>query len=105
ELFAPKIHTDRIAGLIRNYEFADDSALSYFRNRLKEAPKDVAFGLDWVLRHADTAEKQDAAANALIFKTDVLWAQLDALHAAYVEPGRIPPGAWQPDQGLAARTP
>ena len=101
ELFAPKIHEDRIAGLLKNYEFADESSLSYFVNRLKEAPKDVAFGLGWVLDHADTAEKQDAAANALIFKTDVLWSQLDALHAAYVEPGRIPPGAWQPGTALA----
>lgn len=97
ELFAPKIHKDRIAGLLKNYDFADDSSLSYFRNRLKEAPKDVAFGLQWVLDHADTQEKQDAAAQALIFKTDVLWAQLDALYAAYVTPARIPPGAWVPD--------
>ncbi len=101
ELFAPKIHKDRIAGLLENYDFADDRSLSYFRNRLKEAPKDVAFGLQWVLDHADTAEKQDAAANALIFKTDVLWAQLDALYAAYVTPARIPPGAWMPGDGLA----
>ncbi|ABV92200.1 coenzyme PQQ biosynthesis protein C [Dinoroseobacter shibae DFL 12 = DSM 16493] len=101
ELFAPKIHANRIQGLLKNYAFADDSSLSYFRNRLKEAPKDVAFGLSWVLDHADTQEKQDAAAKALVFKTDVLWAQLDALSAAYVEPARIPPGAWQPHEGLA----
>lgn len=100
ELFAPKIHANRIEGLLRHYDFADDSSLSYFRTRLKEAPKDVAFGLGWVLDHADTAEKQDAAANALIFKTDVLWSQLDALHSAYVAPGRIPPGGWQPGTGL-----
>ena len=99
---SPKIHKDRIAGLLQNYDFADDSSLSYFQNRLAEAPKDVAFGLAWVLDHADTAEKQDAAANALIFKTDVLWSQLDALHAAYVAPARIPPGAWQPGTGLLA---
>ena len=103
ELFAPKIHAKRIEGLLQNYDFADDAALSYFRNRLKEAPRDVAFGLQWVLDHADTEEKQDAAAAALIFKTDVLWAQLDALHAAYVEPARIPPGAWQPGEGLMMR--
>lgn len=96
ELFAPKIHAQRIEGLLANYAFADNSSLSYFRNRLKEAPKDVAFGLSWVLDHADTAEKQDASAAALIFKTDVLWSQLDALHSAYVTPARIPPGAWQP---------
>ena len=101
ELFAPKIHKDRIAGLLKNYDFADDSSLSYFQNRLKEAPKDVAFGLAWVLDHADTQEKQDAAARALEFKTDVLWAQLDALYSAYVAPARIPPGAWQPGEGLA----
>lgn len=96
ELFAPKIHANRIQGLLKNYDFADDSSLSYFKNRLKEAPKDVAFGLAWVLDNADTAEKQDMAAQALEFKTDVLWSQLDALWGAYVEPGRIPPGAWQP---------
>ncbi|HBM61143.1 pyrroloquinoline-quinone synthase PqqC [Salipiger marinus] len=101
ELFAPKIHANRIEGLLRNYAFADDAALSYFRNRLNEAPKDVAFGLAWVLDHADTAEKQEMAARALMFKTDVLWSQLDALWGAYVEPARIPPGAWRPGEGLA----
>lgn len=53
-----------------------------------------------MLDRADTEEKQDMAAKALIFKTDVLWSQLDALSGAYVEPGRIPPGAWQPGTGL-----
>ncbi|MEP3847507.1 MAG: pyrroloquinoline-quinone synthase PqqC [Paracoccaceae bacterium] len=100
ELFAPKIHANRIEGLLKNYDFADDSSLSYFKNRLKEAPKDVAFGLAWVLEHANTQEKQDAAAKALEFKTDVLWSQLDALSSAYVEPARIPPGAWVPGTGL-----
>jgi pyrroloquinoline-quinone synthase len=100
ELFAPKIHTQRIAGLLEHYAFADDAALSYFRNRLSEAPKDVAFGLAYVLDHADTLEKQDAAAAALTFKTDVLWSQLDALHSAYVAPARIPPGGWDGETGL-----
>jgi pyrroloquinoline-quinone synthase len=30
-------------------------------------------------------------------KCDILWAQLDALHFAYVEPGWPPPGAFQID--------
>lgn len=101
ELFAPAIHTQRIEGLLKHYDFADDVSLSYFRKRLDQAPRDVAFGLAWVLDHADTAEKQDQAAAALSFKTDVLWAQLDALEHAYVTPARIPPGAWQPGEGLA----
>ena len=42
------------------------------------------------------------------FKCNVLWAQLDALHHAYVAPGLIPPGAFRPeahmsDAGKAAR--
>lgn len=100
ELFAPAIHAARIEGLLAHYDFADDSALSYFRARLNEAPGDVAFGLAWVLDHADTAERQDAAAAALVFKTDVLWAQLDALYAAYVAPAHLPPGAWRPGTHL-----
>jgi pyrroloquinoline-quinone synthase len=103
ELFAPAIHARRIEGLLAHYAFADDASLAYFRNRLKEAPKDVAVGLAWVLDHADIAEKQDAAAAALVFKTEVLWAQLDALEAGYVTPGRIPPGAWIPGEGLLLR--
>ena len=63
----------------------------------------MAFGLGYVLDHADTLEKQDAAAAALTFKTEVLWAQLDALEAAYVTPGRIPPRAWVPGEGLLLR--
>lgn len=100
ELFAPRIHEQRIEGLLANYAFANEQSLAYFKNRLKEAPKDVAFGLAYVLDHADTAEKQDQAAAALTFKTDVLWAQLDALYSAYVTPARIPPGAWAPGEGL-----
>jgi pyrroloquinoline-quinone synthase len=101
ELFAPKIHKDRIAGLLKNYDFANEETISYFQHRLSEAPRDVAFGLEWVLDNAVTKEGQDAAAGALIFKTEVLWAQLDALHSAYVDPGRIPPGAWMPGEGFA----
>ena len=100
ELFAPKIHENRIEGLLRHYDFADDTSLSYFRKRLTEAPRDVAYGLGWVLDHADTPEKADMACAALIFKTDVLWAQLDALWGAYVD-GHVPPGAWRPGEGMA----
>ncbi len=101
ELFAPSIHERRIEGMLKHYAFANAESMSYFQKRLTEAPKDVAFGLKWVLDHADTPEKEDMACEALIFKTNVLWAQLDALWGAYVEPGRIPPGAWKPGEGMA----
>ena len=100
EMFAPQIHKDRIAGLMEHYDFATPDSTIYFRQRLNEAPKDVAFGLQWVLDHAVTKRDQDSAAAALMFKTQVLWAQLDALWSAYVAPGHIPPGSWHPGEGL-----
>ena len=97
ELFAPDIHRERIAGLLEHYDFADDRTMSYFRKRLEEAPRDVQFGLAYVLREARTPEQQQGVIDALYFKCDVLWAQLDALYHAYVEPGHVPPGAFVPE--------
>jgi len=99
ELFAPDLHKTRIAALLENYEFANDRTLAYFRKRLDQAPRDVTFGLNYVLGEARTRDQQEAALAALRFKTDVLWAQLDALYAAYVSPGLVPPGAFVPDDG------
>lgn len=97
ELFAPDIHRERIAGFLEHYPFANDVSLAYFRKRLDEAPRDVRFGLAWVLENARTPEQQQAVIHALSFKLDMLWAQLDALYFAYVDPGFIPPGAYVPD--------
>lgn len=97
ELFAPGLHRSRIAGFEAYYDFANEATLSYFRTRLDQAPRDVGFGLAYVLDHAVTLEQQQQVVAALRFKTEVLWAQLDALHHAYVQPGLIPPGAFVPD--------
>jgi len=98
ELFAPELHKTRIDALLKNYAFANDRTLAYFRKRLDQAPRDVMFGLSYVLREARTRDQQEAALAALRFKTDVLWAQLDALHHAYVTPALIPPGAFVPEK-------
>jgi len=97
ELFAPDLHKTRIAALLENYDFANERTLAYFRTRLTQAPRDVEFGLSYVLREARTRDQQELALAALRFKTDVLWAQLDALYYAYVSPGFIPPGAFVPE--------
>lgn len=97
ELFAPAIHRQRIEGMLAGYDFIGEEVMAYFRRRLVQAPQDVAFALDYVRRHADTAERQQAVMDALRFKCDVLWAQLDALHHAYVTPGLPPPGAFVPE--------
>ena len=96
ELFAPSIHSERISGMLANYSFIDESMMGYFQRRLSQAPRDVKFALTYVKEHAKTAEAQQAVVDALLFKTQVLWAQLDALYLAYVEPGLIAPGAFRP---------
>jgi len=96
ELFAPKIHKERISGMLENYDFISDGVMQYFKRRLAQAPDDAAFALEYVKRNARTPEAQTAVLEALKFKCNVLWAQLDALHVAYVEPAMIPPGAFVP---------
>jgi pyrroloquinoline-quinone synthase len=95
ELFAPAIHRERIDGLLSNYGFFTDDALAYFRTRLVQAPRDSSFALKYVLANARTPADEAAACAALVFKTNVLWAQLDALYCAYIE-DYVPPGAFQP---------
>ncbi len=99
EMFAPTIHRERISGMLENYDFIAEDVMAYFRRRLTQAPRDVEFALGYVKREATTPERQRAVLDALRFKCNVLWTQLDALHSAYVEPGRIPPGAFDPDAG------
>jgi pyrroloquinoline-quinone synthase len=96
ELFAPSIHRRRITGMLANYSFIDERVVAYFRRRLDQANRDADFALSYVKRHALTREQQESAIAALTFKTEVLWAQLDALHYAYVTPSLIPPGAFRP---------
>ncbi len=96
ELFAPAIHSERIAGMLEGYDFISEDLVAYFRRRLNQAPRDSRFALDYVRQHARTAEQQQAVQDALKFKTDVLWAMLDALYYAYVVPGYVPPGAFDP---------
>jgi coenzyme PQQ biosynthesis protein C len=83
---------------LANYDFISRDALAYFNKRLDQAPRDADFALDYVKREARRPDQQQAVIDALTFKCDVLWAQLDALHYAYVEPRHIPPGAFTPRQ-------
>lgn len=102
ELFSPQIISNRVAGMLKHYDFVSSQALAYFEHRLSEAPRDSDFALDYVKRHADTVDKQEQVKAALRFKCGVLWAQLDALYLAYVEPGLRWPGAFVPDDARTA---
>jgi pyrroloquinoline quinone (PQQ) biosynthesis protein C len=48
-----------------------------------------------VYENAKTREQQKLATQALRDKCDILWALLDALYFAYVQPAWPPPGAFQ----------
>jgi coenzyme PQQ biosynthesis protein C len=96
ELFAPSIHRERIAGMLANYDFVNDDVMAYFKRRLSQAPRDATFALEFVKQYASTRALQRECVNAVRFKCDVLWAQLDALYLAYVV-GQIPPGAYRPE--------
>lgn len=96
ELFAPSIHRERISGMLASYSFVNDEVMAYFKRRLSQAPRDATFALEFVKDYATTRDLQEACVDAVRFKCNVLWAQLDALHHAYVA-GRIPPGAYRPD--------
>ncbi|MEO1281272.1 MAG: pyrroloquinoline-quinone synthase PqqC [Pseudomonadota bacterium] len=98
ELFAPKIHKERISGMLENYDFIDDKVMAYFKRRLNQAPRDSDFALKYIKEHAATRAEQEACVDAVRFKCNVLWVQLDALYNAYVEPAHIPPGAFRPGE-------
>jgi coenzyme PQQ biosynthesis protein C len=100
ELFSPAIIGERVAGMLKGYDFITPDTLAYFDKRPPQANRDSAFALDYVRRHATTPETQRAVLDALIFKCSVLWTMLDVLYHAYVAPKQVPPDAFIPeDQG------
>jgi coenzyme PQQ biosynthesis protein C len=96
EMFSPVIITERMAGMLANYDFISRETMSYFDKRPPQAQRDSDFALDYVKQHAKTPEQQQLVLAALEFKCSVLWSMLDALAYAYVAPGHIPPGAFVP---------
>ena len=96
ELFAPDIHRERIALMMKNYKFTNEKNMSYFVKRLGQAPIDIEQVLSYALDNAKTREEQENVYNALVFKMQMLWAMLDGLHYSYCEPGLIPPGVFVP---------
>jgi pyrroloquinoline-quinone synthase len=94
ELFAPMLHATRLPAFEQHYPWVDKKGLEYFRARLIEAPRDVEFGLQYVLEHCTTRDLQEKAIVALTTKCHILWSLLDALYFAYISPG-WPPPLWQ----------
>jgi len=94
ELFSRDLITLRMDRLRQHYPWLS-GGLDYFEARLTQAPEDAAFAIRYVYEQAKTREEQEKAIQALRDKCDILWAQLDALYFAYVQPGWPPPGAFR----------
>src|SRR5271157_1147620 len=94
ELFSRDLIALRMDCLRQHYPWLSNG-LDYFTARLHQAPEDARFALQWVTEHAHTRHEQELAIAALQAKCDILWAQLDALYLAYVQPGWPPPGTFR----------
>ena len=97
ELFSPMAIGARVRGMLENYDYITPEILAYFDKRPVQATRDSDFALGYVREHALRTDQQQDVIAALNFKCSVLWAQLDALYHAYVEPGHVPPGAFVPE--------
>src|SRR5262245_4790061 len=54
ELFSPGIISERVAGMLANYDFVTRETLAYFDKRPPQAARDSDFALDYVRRFAVT---------------------------------------------------
>jgi pyrroloquinoline-quinone synthase len=94
ELFSRDLISLRMEKLRQHYPWLA-GGLDYFQARLTQAPEDAQFATEYVYRQAKSRAAQELAIQALRDKCDILWAQLDALYFAYVEPAWPPPGAFR----------
>jgi pyrroloquinoline-quinone synthase len=94
ELFSRDLISLRMERLREHYPYLS-GGLDYFEARLTQAPEDASYAINYVYENAKTRTDQELAVRALRDKCDILWAQLDALYFAYVQPGWPPPGAFR----------
>jgi pyrroloquinoline-quinone synthase len=83
EMFAPKIHKDRLQTWPQHYPWIETDGLQYFRSRISLAQRDVEHGLLVTLDYFTSRQQQERALEILQFKLDVLWSMLDAIEKAY----------------------
>jgi pyrroloquinoline-quinone synthase len=83
ELFAPKIHKERLSTWPDHYPWIETTGLQYFRNRLTQARRDVEQALSVTLDYFRTRAEQERALGILKFKLDILWAMNDAMALGY----------------------
>lgn len=83
EFFSPDIMARRIVAWEQHYPWVEAETLAYFRGRVTRAKEDSYEAIDYVLAHAKTRAVQERCIDALIVKTQILWALLDAVDRAF----------------------
>ena len=86
ELFGPKAIKVRLDAFEKHYPWVDFEGLAYFQARLQLAPRDAEYALSLVKERCRTRELQNEAIDALAFKCDMLWTQLDVIDAGDTRP-------------------
>lgn len=83
EFFSPDIMAKRIVAWETHYPWVEAETMEYFRGRVNRARTDSREAIDYVIAHATTREVQERCIQALITKTEILWALLDAVERAH----------------------
>ena len=83
EFFSPDIMARRIVAWETHYPWVEAETLAYFRGRVTRAKEDSREAIDYVLANATTRAAQEKCIDALITKTQILWALLDAVSVAH----------------------
>jgi pyrroloquinoline-quinone synthase len=102
ELFAGDIMTTRIAAFEKHYPWVDAEGLRYFQNRTRQAPRDAAEGLRFVLDGAQSDADRDRCVAALERKCEILWLLLDAIESAHAVPVPSPHAQIRADEADGA---
>lgn len=80
EQLAGGLMQQRLSAWLECYPWVEPDGLRYFRERIGRAPRDAAEALQFVTENATTPELQQACADALAEKCDILWQLLDAVY-------------------------
>jgi coenzyme PQQ biosynthesis protein C len=96
EIGARTLIQERLSGMLEHYAFINKNDLAYFTHRLGQNDGKASFVMQYLTDTVTTPEQVTKVLDSVTFKCQVLWAQLDTLYYAYVSPGYLPIGAFDP---------
>lgn len=82
EYFSSGLMQMRVDAWEKHYPYVSAEALSYFRQRVEQAPKDADHALWFVETHATTEDQKQRCLAAFERKCEILWRLLDAVYIA-----------------------